>query len=313
MGCWNGTCGITQIAITRDDPVVGFLLRKNFNGSVRSSGGFCHSTGFWSPFSLHIEGNYNDYGTLENVDEQDWSFLFTLDRLKQDVLEKENIDDYSDKSIKRDDINNWKYIGKAIHEDALELSVGRIWGGLYPNEKTLPVGFMMIHRDIFDAIINGKVESWLGEDITIESLMEDGRKVVERFKERIKEEEAIDDENDKLMHRFRYNMDLDHSMDRNKIANCARFRIGTDYGIMKECLDYLFEEVSEHKSDEHLEKIIRKMSEFYMIDMAMMKMRKTWMPQAGAGSQDDEKELHLMINDGTKNIFEERKTKWDED
>lgn len=313
MGCYNGTCGITQIAITWNDPVVGFLLRKNFNGSVRANNGHCHSTGFWSPFSLHIEGDYNDYGTIENVDEQDWNFLFTLERLKQNVVEKENDKEYSDNSIKKDDINNWKYIGNAIHEDNLEISVANIWGSLYPNEKTLPIGFMMIHGDVFDSIINSEIESWRGDVINIENLMKDGRKVAERFKERIKEEEAIDDENEKLIYRYRYKMDLDHSMDRNKIANCAKFRIATDYGIMKECLDYLFKEVSEHKPDEDLEKIIRKMSEFYMLDMAMMKMRKTWMPQAGAGSQDDEVDLHLMINDATRAIFEKRKTKWDED
>ena len=310
MGCWNGTCGITQMAILWNEPVVGFLIRKNFGGW--SANGHCYSTDLWSPYSLPIEGKYNDYGTMEDVDEQGWNFLFTLDRLKQNVIEKENNDKYDDNSVKKDDITDWNYISKAIHENRLESSVDRVWDTLYPNVKSVPFGLMMIHGEVFNTIVNSTLKSWWGADVSIDGLMEEGREIVVALRKKYKEASSINDSRERSLRMDLFTLDIDRSMENRRFVNLIENREGSCYGIGREYFLYLTKMIAAGESDEAIEPVIRKMSEFYMIDMVMMKMRKTWMPQAGAGSQDNEIDLHLMINDITKGIFEKRKKDWDE-
>lgn len=69
MGCWNGTCGLSQLPIHAGDPVIGFLLegrgarREGHNGA----GGYCYSTDAAAPLFIPIRGKYDDYGAIEEI------------------------------------------------------------------------------------------------------------------------------------------------------------------------------------------------------------------------------------------------------
>ena len=63
MGCWNGTCGISNLPIMYDERVVVFICENN---------GFylrpCYSTTLCKPVLYHIKGHYDDYGSVCNID-----------------------------------------------------------------------------------------------------------------------------------------------------------------------------------------------------------------------------------------------------
>jgi hypothetical protein len=79
MGCWNGTCGVTQIALTAGDPVRFILLQEQPSRS--DPGGFCYHIGDWAPRCIPIKGEYDDYGGVENI-ETNGIHDFEFNRLK---------------------------------------------------------------------------------------------------------------------------------------------------------------------------------------------------------------------------------------
>ena len=64
MGCWNGTCNLTNMSISCNDEVVGFIVKLN-----PVSGNACYINTHGSPEFLPIIGKYNDYGSIEGIKE----------------------------------------------------------------------------------------------------------------------------------------------------------------------------------------------------------------------------------------------------
>lgn len=65
MGCWNGTCMISQLPIFSGDEVaLIFIKRVNKNLIALDS---CYSNEYFLPYPCIVYGNYDDYGAIENV------------------------------------------------------------------------------------------------------------------------------------------------------------------------------------------------------------------------------------------------------
>lgn len=64
MGCWNGTCGITNLPIRAGEKVVFLLIALRANNEANT---YCYSTGWGYPVSLPIRAVYNDYGGVEDI------------------------------------------------------------------------------------------------------------------------------------------------------------------------------------------------------------------------------------------------------
>lgn len=68
MGCWNGTCGLTNLSVRAEDDVVFYLLKDGeFRNSLGFGTGVCYSNELFAPFGLPVYGKYNDYGTVEKI------------------------------------------------------------------------------------------------------------------------------------------------------------------------------------------------------------------------------------------------------
>jgi hypothetical protein len=69
MGCWNGTCFISNLPIRHGDEVVGFVISyDNFKDEVGYSGS-CYSEAYARPLGLPFFGTYDDYGGIEDIKE----------------------------------------------------------------------------------------------------------------------------------------------------------------------------------------------------------------------------------------------------
>lgn len=75
MGCFNARCSVSSISITDGTPVAFFpLLPPRYSRKehvVKPSSLLLHPTDYFQPMSFPVFGAYNDYGSLENIAEDD--------------------------------------------------------------------------------------------------------------------------------------------------------------------------------------------------------------------------------------------------
>jgi hypothetical protein len=119
MGCWNGTCLISNLPIYSGDEVVFFTLKRKRDVKA-VEGGHYETDDLYEPLLYPIVGEYNDYGSIENVKE-DFSLLeeyFENVELTQNDWDKDN---NVFRNIERGNYNGY--------------------------------GHALIHKDIYDALI----------------------------------------------------------------------------------------------------------------------------------------------------------------
>lgn len=92
MGCWNETCGLSGLPITEGDKVkLVFLLPRYRSMTIEGLSSYCGSTSVLTPCLLPITGEYNDYGSIENIVE-DWNTDIVFKSLKDYLGDKILID-----------------------------------------------------------------------------------------------------------------------------------------------------------------------------------------------------------------------------
>ena len=70
MGCWNTTCYISKLPIHYDEPVVMVLVRETHYNMHRSPH-TCYATDKYVPFGYPIYGKYDDYGGIEDIENEE--------------------------------------------------------------------------------------------------------------------------------------------------------------------------------------------------------------------------------------------------
>jgi len=89
MGCWHETCALSGMPIHVGDKVMWMMLtgRRQYesNGTLRPG---VYPEDFWAPRHLPVVGEYDDYGGVENV-ENDIFMEMILDMLKIDMVDRE--------------------------------------------------------------------------------------------------------------------------------------------------------------------------------------------------------------------------------
>ena len=68
MGCWAGTDALTQLAIHAGDSCRLIILLP-YKWGTNMGGGYCYSSGLYEPFALPLKGKYNDYGCIDEIEE----------------------------------------------------------------------------------------------------------------------------------------------------------------------------------------------------------------------------------------------------
>lgn len=81
MGCWNKTCGLSNLHIFGSDPVYVFVLESERDDSN------CYTTSLFKPLLLPFESEYNDYGGGEDSGVPAFDLIMTS--LKDQLVELE--------------------------------------------------------------------------------------------------------------------------------------------------------------------------------------------------------------------------------
>lgn len=328
MGCWNGTCAVTRLPIFHGDPVVGFLLAQ-CPPTEGIAGGFYYTHGLWSPRAPHFFAKYNDYGAFEDIEVPDWVRAIIEADLRKAVLPMDE-DKYRAKAIVPSEINFDEELFRQIREDRvtfhhrpyvkvkIEPKAGddERWGyGPAKEPIALKIGFMMVHRFVFDYMI-GLTVGW--RDVNRQSMLADAKEKIteaktdlERSIVRINEDAKVRDDLKEVMEDWRLHNKLEQKFEISGLL--PRFNNLYDYRSA-----YLPPIIDAIKSNDEtrLDDVLGYLTDFGMFATAMDNMRSSWAPQGGAGSQSGDLDLYKGLNAAVTGWIKEREDEfgeWDDE
>ncbi len=297
MGSWNGTCGLTQLPICVADKVALFLLVDNALVSSWSTGGHTYGNQYWQPRTIQLYGTYDDYGDF-GIDDG-WGKQFAIDCLQNDAVEipiGEN--EYHDIEITKEKLLDWEFIGSAIHESRLT-----VYDGGRGNRQ---IGHMAVHRHIFDELVSMSFDNWRGV-YTIESIKKESKSYLDNLREYIKKEYDVKHMGGDPF--LLFNADMGN--DRTVFGQCLD-RMG--HNSFSPGVNKLYKDLLKQYIDDAviLDEIVTEISKFAYFEILFANMRKTWMPQAGAGSQNEDHEVYEAVNKAAQVVIAKRKDYFDE-
>jgi hypothetical protein len=161
MGCWNGSCFFTGLPIRHGDPAIIFPMIQIETGGGQS--GYCSTL-------FPIEGEYNDYGSMENIKETSLT-----NKLFQEIKKSHKaFKDYNEDFVPSKD--HWFTFGNRTFDSDKDLkSIETVLDGMERQDCTgdscfvndlgfmnqigqYPLSFVMVH---------GKVWKYLRENLLI--------------------------------------------------------------------------------------------------------------------------------------------------
>lgn len=246
MGCWNGTCAVTQLPILAGEKIRLYLLKKTKYVHFHEMGsGVCHSNALFTPYALPLIGVYDDYGSITKIENE------TLGENIVSIINTEN-------KVKFKTIYE---VLSAVHENHRETP-------LEGNPNLLGYGFMLVHEFVFQEAI---------KSIQTNQKPEYRDPIIDILDKHIFFAKNSSKEISKDPWLAGYYMTSISEIAR-KLMLCSEF-VSSAYisnDLREATLDHLY------------------------FAMAMDYMRKLFMPQAGAGSQE---QIHEVYKDIAKKVI----------
>lgn len=351
MGCWNETCGLTQMPICGGDPVRMFLIVEN--AYPRGSRDCCISYGteLWRPFGLPLKGTYDEYGRLENI-EEDCMSDFLLESLREMVVEVPNrmgdvfkreeldwttaIDFLTDEGLRVTDpfdvANLTKKLDKILAEVKAKFpdlpdngwSIERSDMAkeqkkvVEDDPRVVTMYHMMVHEDIYQAVLNYKVpaerfSSWTNGDIR-EVMRQGAKEYIAQVRQETAERAQMSAE--KLAsyeNILRFSRQMDS---RNRFVSITNHLDGS-YGsgtYLRKYLDFVEKRIAEGATDDdpQIQALTDQFIGFAAFSQTMTLMRKLWQPQCGKGGQDREFVMHKYMGQVIADFSDKKIKEWDE-
>lgn len=265
MGSYDETCGITQLPIKHGDKVRLFVLSCNQSLDDIS---FCAAQ--WSPISPPIKGNYNNYGSIENIRTNEIVNSF-LSQLKSNwVPFKSKLETVpSPNEITLNDALKWIVRGKVNYNS---------------NNKVSLLSTMMILEDVYKAMVDSNPDKCKLSE-SIKSWYESGLSL-------IKDDEKANVNNKELV---ALSLSLSSDMFFNKWTN------GTN--LFKLPLIKLIANKVPY-SDTKVQRLVLPLLRSMQFELSFSQARKLWTPQAG--SSHDCLEIYKVINQASEKIINSR-------
>lgn len=288
MGCYNGTCNISNLPIFAGEKVVVIPLLKTV---YTTESHCCNATDVFTPFGFPIIGEYNDYGGIENAmtdkNNKDFLYSFAYFYEKQDTG-----DDFGhveiDKPDNFDDFVNEIFCCDNHYVQSNDFS-------LHPNGLR-QISYMMIHYNLYERLITEMSNRipWDKKDtcatlykLQYLSILKEHWTISEQSDEI--SQNPVMDENVKPLIKMIIESSLSHIS--NKIF-CHNSYLDIDTWKF-------FAEILLSKKDDW-EVVLDKAVEKLVFTITLNYMRKGYLCDSGAGSQCDETRLHVILADFIK-------------
>ncbi len=289
MGCYNLTCGISNLPILSGDPVVGFVLAANSDKSNANS--YCYINDSFSPISLPFYGLYDEYGSIENID----------------LGYKEHLFKSSFRLDPNEDVKEW--IKESLSHGSATVKIPS-WLSANRGYTNVSAGLWLCHRDIFESFKSLTYSRWGGHDedykqTNEEVIKQDAKYVLEdylanpelyqkvsstgsiKFLSASGFESAIGRIKNFEGEKYSINLFL-HSLGFGSYASNS-FLTEDYFGVYREYLvNCLIDGID-------ITPLIDDVAGYYCLVQAMKDLRKGWSPQTGAGSQQQEYHAHIKL------------------
>lgn len=308
MGCWNQTCGLSQLHIRNGQDVMVVALVKN-NGYDS----LCYTTPFYAPVMLPFYAKYNDYGGGEEC--SGIGLNRVMEAIKEQLVELpvgEN--QYHDIAVKQEGFDDEVFF-EAIHE-------GRLFVKGYRPRQRQHVEFVMFHMDVVNHILeNRKIERYVGQNKGDTGW--DNSYIVGTFKDVVADIPACVD------HMIASRIDDGNPLRYFEPLRTLRSLNNRETGAVNHAASLLHREEYRYSSLIHIGSEVSDLLELndrngvielltehlkvMWIDGFMLDTRKFWSPQAGAGSQAQEPQGYLLLIDAMKSVLDAEKREWDEE
>jgi hypothetical protein len=296
MGCWNGTCGISQLPILAGEKVKAFLLiQSDYNKEIKGSG-TSYPSEYFLPWFFPVSAEYNDYGSVENI-VMDWNAKYMLKTFKGwlKTNEVKILDD--DAEINSPDIEEFEKLEDVfacVERGALVIKDHHtIWdenskSWIASENSYIKIGIFMVLETVFNDLI---VEC----DRFIHT--EDNEYY---FKEDRKNKTKVI----KFINEIRTNVGSEKTMDKSE--GCLRdilirAFIGDAPVPDKEYSFGHYKTLLYDPKKVSVEDFINKLEESKSISISMKYLRKMWIPQTGGGSQSEELSFNKVLTESMLN------------
>lgn len=310
MGCWNKTCGLSNLHIKHGDEVYVFVLEENTDKTER-----CYSTAFWRPVLLPFVSKYNDYGGGE--ESSGAGFQLIMDSVANQLTEMgEGKNKYHDIPVKKEGFGEEQFF-EAVHEH-------RLFTTNYRGGQSV-IDFVMMRKDVVDHILENRViEKYVGEGhgtsgygssyITykFEDILKDLPEFMDKL-DTIADREAAT-RNPELIEAlmgvmssgglgvFGYN----HSNKVNAWLRGDTYRYSSIVSAQSTVLDLL---KNGNRAD--AESLVIDLLKGYYINGFMEYTRKNWGPAGHEGSQGEDPDGYRVLISAMTHVLDVEKTEWD--
>jgi len=290
MGCWNGTCGISQLPIMAGDPVLAYLIMMFQYEDENNFSGYCYPTGFASPLTFPIRAEYNDYGSIDNI----------KDNYVIDIIKKQFTDKIGNLTVEQ-------WIDKEVERDKVTVEINRTIGEGEPRMTAQGIGLWMCHAWLPDCFRKIKNE-WSREDFSLdEQLMVDAEKFWSDAL-RISELSPLFlwdcGGKDNLFGNMLFPMGIGSSLMTHRYWEPYREYV---INLIKE--KYPFDNVT-------VQELLKDLIDYQLMLSAMSSMRKGFAPRSGKGSQSEGFEYYRAMNLGMEKYMstvDDERSKWDDE
>lgn len=319
MGCFNNTCGLSNLPIMRGDTVYIFPLMENYGDN------YCHTSAVWKPVMTPFIADYDDYGAGENC--RGVSLPFFMLGIKKNLVEMavgEN--EHRDIEIKRDNFKIRDFF-KACHRNRLKVKSYGV------SDKA--INFSMVRKDVVDKFWSeykfrkytgmGKGIDLLSDydtDLSYDKLSQYIPSLLDKYFEHIK---TYDGSNDDLIERSIPNGTPEEKLRMHNIlvrmvhsSDGITLPYETDHPLK---ISFKMDKTHQYDIFEFAETVIsiydggdRNMASDVMknyfigvcVDSYMRSLRKVWLPSMHQGSQSTGYGCHRFMSKTVVEIMDER-------
>lgn len=315
MGCWNKTCGLSNLHIKHGDQAYVFLLEPEKTGDSR-----CYTTHMFKPLLLPFVTEYNDYGGGENSSGP--AFPFIMDAVKRQLLEMELGDNkYHDIAVKKDAFNEELFF-EAVHEGRL-YKENRWATDKEDLAEHTKIEYVMFRKDVVDYILENRViEQYVGDgkgtggwnnNYTYYKFSDIVADILPLIVE-ICEKTAAMDEDTRI---FRLTGGLETFFSYDSPNHAARWMRGDSYRYSRivdisEIIGHVLEDATTEKVLK-LEAILTEHLKAKFIDAFMEMTRKSWYPAGHEGSQAQGHSGYRLLNRAIDQALDAEKKKYEAD
>lgn len=330
MGCWNATCGVTQLPIVWEEPVRAFFVyvrgwedhdpdrrTQDFSGTVGS-------TQLAAPYPIPLKGVYDDYGRIEKIE----SGLGITTNCAHFGLEPDELEDFLGR-VER---------GTVVRKDPIyahvygEVGVGLFFvhGFLYDSVKETPHYERLFSdaRYYFQALDDVdwsryNKESYKRREDLFASLDEDtalilneiykdgneGLSLTPKGRSKVPFPALPEVESD-----HRYNL-FDKILMSGRHHSIGMGSLGATHEVEVAVRD-LYLQGKRFGTDQEVQELAEELALAFAFRQFMYRARKQWIPGSCKGSQDDMLAPHLhiakhMIRHMKENVEVHRWTDWE--